>query len=75
MDFNSNTITNQLDNIGDVRNFDVTNDDDLVVFTGYEGMSLWNTQKNKSFRVSFGSDQFREVAISPDNSTFVCTGI
>ena len=69
LDFNSNTITNQLDNIGDVRNFDVTNDDGLVIFTGYEGISLWNTQKNKSFRVSFGSDQFGEVAISPDNST------
>ena len=67
-DFNSNTITNQLGNLGDVRNFDVTNDDGLVIFTGYDGISLWNTQKNKSYKVSFGSDQFREVAISPDNS-------
>jgi hypothetical protein len=68
LDLNSNTITNQLDNIGDASNLEITNDDALVIFTGYNGILLWNTQK-KSFRVAFDSDQFREVSISPDNST------
>jgi len=69
LDFNSNTIINQLDNLGAVYNFVVTDDDGLVIFPGWNGISLWNTQKNKSYIVDYGSDQFGEVAISPDNST------
>ncbi|MBK7632375.1 MAG: hypothetical protein IPJ23_17040 [Ignavibacteriales bacterium] len=69
LDINSNTITRQLDNIGAVNNFDVTDDEDLVVFTGGDGISFWNTQKNKHYRVPFDNDTFREVYISPDNNT------
>jgi hypothetical protein len=71
-DFNSNTIINQLDNLGDVYDFDVTDDLDLVIFSGNnDGISFWNTQKNKSHKVLFGIgyDKFRKVDISPDNTT------
>lgn len=67
--FNLNSFSFTINNFGYSRYVDITSDGNTVVNAGFNGVSVWNVERQKHLDTFLPEYGFKEIKISPDSKT------